>query len=307
MPPPAVGTPEKSPEIGGLLRDRDDTGGGNNGGGGNNQGGNHGNNGGGHHDPRVIHCYCCGHPWWDCRWCHYWSPVCWVYCGYDWYFWDTYWRPGWDACFIEFHNTYNFTDYYPSIYTPAAFLIDPTSLAIEYLDQGAALFREGRYQEALEYFRLAHLADLDFAIPRFAYAHTLFALGHYDAAAEEISIGLDLLPEWMDMGGNLKLMYGREADFDDQLSALYHHLKIHPHDEKALLVLGYVSYFTGDIYLAEKVFDQLSLSLERGINMTAEIFRNAIWRIKDRLIAAGRKDDALLNDDGVTIDEILQQ
>ncbi len=63
----------------------------------------------------------------------------------------------------------------------------------------------------------------------------------------------------------------------------------------------------GDLYLAEKAFDQLSHSPDGGINVTAELFRNAVARIKDRLVAAGRKDDALLTDDGVTIGEILQR
>jgi tetratricopeptide (TPR) repeat protein len=301
-----AGSQKGSPEIGGSLRDADDNGGGGNGGGGNNGGGNNGNNDG--DDNRtIIYCYCCGHPWWDCPWCRYWSPVCWSYCGYDWYFWGSYWRPGWDACFIEFHNTYNFSNHYPSIYTAPALTIDPTSRAIEYLDQGAALFREGRYQESLRYFRLAHLADLNFAIPRFAYAHVLFALGLYDFTAEEIRLGLALLPEWVDMGGNMKLMYGEEQDFDDQFSSLFAHLKVFPNDEKALLVLGYVSYFTGDLYLAEKAFDHLSRSPDAGISVTAELFRSAVSRVKDRLLAAGKKDHALLTDDGVTVGDILQR
>jgi hypothetical protein len=286
------------PEVGGGG-----DGGGEGGEGGSSGGG--GDNGDDNDDYVIIYCYYCGCPWWDCPWCHYWSPMYWYYCRYDDYYWRNYWNPGWTTIFNEFHATYNFEDYYPSIYTPPALILDPTSLSIEYLDEGAELFRSGKYLEALHKFRLATLADLNFAVPKFAYAHALFALGIYDYAAYEIRLGLALLPEWVDMGGDLKLMYGNPDDFQQQLSALKAHLRAWSGDEDALLLLGYVSYFTGDVYLAEKVFTRLKASFSQETVYVADLFTTSIGKIKESLETQGKLDE-FLPDDGLTLEEVLQ-
>jgi hypothetical protein len=284
--------------------------GGNNGYGGNGGGGGDGDNGKGDKgdkDPDVIiYCHYCGCPWWHCIWCHYWCPMLWWYFGYDHDYWYGYWNHAWNKHLFHFHEHYDFDHYYPSIYTPPAFIIDPTSEAIEYLDKGAELFMEGKYLEALHMFRLATLVDLNFAVPKFAYAHALFALGLYDYAAYEIKLGLYLMRDWPEIGGDLKLMYGDPADFDEQLAALMAHLKVWPNDEDALLVLGYVSYFTGDLYLAEKVFERLILSSSNNTAYAAGLFMDGIQRIKEFMLQDGADADLFI-DDGVSIEEILQK
>ncbi len=284
---------------------KDDPGGGN---GGNGGGGNGGNGNGGDDDGDdtiIIYCHCCGCPWWDCRWCSYWSPMYWHYCGYDYWYWQDYWCDQWTSSLREFHRYYDFDNYYPSIYTPPAMILDPQSLAIQYIDEGAALFRQGLYVEAVRMFRLAVLADQDFAVPRFAYAHGLFAVGLYDYAAQEILVGLSLMPEWLDMGGDLRLMYGRSEDFTTQLNALIAHLKFWPGDDEALLVLGYVAYFSGDLYMTEKVFQKLRISSTLDMVYTAELFLEAVDRIKNEL--AGQGNAGANQGDDLTIDEILQR
>jgi hypothetical protein len=308
-PSPPQGTPRQ--DFPGPDGDDDDGGGGGNGNGGNggngDDNGDDGDNGSEDDDDDdvIVYCYCCGCPWWNCHWCHYWSPMFWYYCGYDYYYWRGYWRDSWYDAFVNFHNYYDFDSYYPSIYTAPALTIDPTSTAIEYLDQGAALFREGRYLEALQEFRLAVLADLDFAVPKFAYAQTLFALGLYGHAATAIRSGMNLLPEWLDMGGDLRLMYGEEQDFEVQRTALMVHLQIDSSDEDALLLLAYVSYFSGDLYLAEKAAEKLLSSNDGETAHLAELFLASVGKIKQNLIDNGKTDD-LPADDGKTIDEILR-
>jgi hypothetical protein len=257
-------------------------------------------------DPEVIvYCYNYWYPWWCCSWCHCWSPVFWDYCGYDSDYWWGYWNRRPNTVFVEYYQDYDLESFSPSIYTPPALAVDATSLAIQYLDEGAEFFRAGKYLEALRRFRLATLADLDFAIPKFAYAHALFALGLYDSAAYEITKGLELMPEWTDIGGDLKLMYDTPGDFDAQLQALIDHLRLWKDDETALLTLGYVTYFTGDLYTADKAFARLGRSGIPANVLVAEHFRAAIGRIKEILVAEGRSAD-FMTDDGLTIDDILR-
>jgi hypothetical protein len=292
--PPSNKRPENYPDPGDDLVKHDEPG---------NPGS--GDDGGGGKD-RTIYCPCCGCPWRNCMWCDYWSPMFWSYLDDAPDDWDQYWYPEWEDVFTEYHHDYNFEDHYPSIYTSAALILDPTSKALEYLDEGTNLFRQGEYMEALHLFRLATLADLNFAIPKFAYAHALFALGLYDYGAYEIRMGLVLLPEWTEMGGDLKLMYGVPDDFEEQLDALTGHLKVWPDDEDALLVLGYVSYFSGDLYMAEKVYQKLLKSTAADSAYTAGLFMESIRLIKERRVDTGNQDQ-IPPDDGITIDEILQR
>lgn len=254
----------------------------------------------------YIYYYWCGCPWWHCGWGHYWHPIYWGYCGWDYLYWRDYWIQRGSVVYIQFENDYNFDDYYPSIYTPPALFTDPTSAAIEHLDAGAVCFKEGRYLDALGYFRLATLVDLDFAIPKFAYAHALFALGLYDAAAHEIRQGLSLMQDWVNIGGDLRLMYGDEKDFEEQLAALIHLLRVSPQDEDSLLVLGYVSYFTGDIYLAEKAFKELQSFSTPGTLYVTRLFLDAIVDVK-RFLAEQNSDSDVLTDDGLTLEQVLNQ
>ncbi len=254
----------------------------------------------------YVYYYWCGCPWWNCGWGNYWSPIYWGYCGWDYLYWRDYWVRHGSVVYIQFENDYDFDGYTPSIYTPPALFIDPMSAAIEHLDAGAACFKEGRYLDALGYYRLATLADLDFAIPKFAYAHALFALGLYDAAAHEIRQGLSLMKDWLNIGGDLRLMYGNVQDFEDQLAALITLLRVSPEDEDSLLVLGYVSYFTGDLYLAEKVFKKLQEFSTPGTFYVSRLFLDAIDEIKAILVDADSENAAPV-DDGLTLDQVLNQ
>ena len=253
----------------------------------------------------IIYCPCCGHPWWDCIWCHHWTPYFWFYYGYNSYWWDHHWYAGkLGAVYHEYHNYYDFETTYPNIYSIPARVLDAEEQCIALLDEGADLFRQGLYLEALHKFRMAALTDLDFAVPKFAYAHALFALGMYDYAAYELRLGLELLPDWVEIGGDLKLMYGDEADFEEQIKALMAHVTQVPADEDALLVLGYVGYFSGDLYLAEKAFRALADIPTDTAEWASTLFLDAIEKIK-ALLREEDPDCDLLEEDGLTLFEVI--
>lgn len=268
------------------------------------------NNGGNNNEEEenktiVIYCSCCGCPWCECMWCHYWTPVFWCYYGYDPYYWNDFWySKKIYTIFSQYHDQYDFENSFPCIYSLPAMILDPTAEAIAFLDEGAELFRAGQYLEALHRFRLAALTDLNFAPPKFAYAHSLFALGMYDYAAYEIRLGLRLLPEWVEMGGDIKLMYGNLDDFTEQLKALYAHLKLFRDDEDAILCLGYVSFFSGDLYMAEKAFMALKGLASQSASENSSLFLNAIQKIKEQLRLQGTDNDAL-KDDGLSLFDLL--
>lgn len=245
----------------------------------------------------IIYNYGCHHPWW-----HYWCYGfgCPVYWG-CWDFHDSYWC---DLQWVRKCKVYwtassaycDFSSYTPSIYMPAALATGgPNPEAIEHLDRGAEYFRAGRYIEAMHRFRMATLADLDFGVSKFAYAHALFALGNYEYAAFEIRKGLEVLPDWIVMGGDLKQMYDNPEDFEDQLSALKCCLDLWNGDENVMLVLGYVSFFSGDLYGAEQAFLQLSRTAFVENANAADLFLQTIDEIKQQMNAnqqaLGQLDD----------------
>jgi hypothetical protein len=246
------------------------------------------------HPDIIVYCHCCGLPWWHCHWCRYWTPMHWCYHGYDHHYWHSCWYPKrWGTYFVDYHYHYDFVDTFPNIYTLPALTFEPESLAIQYLDEGAELFRKGDYLGALYKFRMAVLVDPDFGIPRFAYAQALFALGIYEYAANEIIQGLRLMPEWIEIGGDIKLMYGDELDFEKQLADLKAYLEEWPNDENALLVLGYVAFFSGDLYQADEVFQILSTSLSDTNQFVAQQFLVEIVSIKEQLEAAEPDSETL--------------
>ncbi|MBU0755153.1 MAG: hypothetical protein KJ645_08425 [Planctomycetes bacterium] len=238
----------------------------------------------------IIYCNCCGHPWWECCHNHYWSPVCWSYCGHVSWYWDSYWNHPWKDSIAQYQKKYNTNDYCPSIYTPIAMVTDAGDRSLEYLDQGAQYFRQGMYLEALQFFRLAALADLNAPIPKFAYAHALFALGIYEYAAYEIRQGLALMPDWPRIGGDLTLMYDGTDDFEKQLMALQEYLAVNDHDEDALFVLGYISFFSGDLFTAEETFQSIAATASMGNASMAGLFIRTIESVKNMLEDAEEKD-----------------
>jgi hypothetical protein len=101
-------------------------------------------------------------------------------------------------------------------------------------------------------------------------------------------------------------MYGNLDDFEQQRAALMSHLRVWSSDEDALLVLGYISYFSGDVYTAGKVFERLRASYSQEMAHAADLFMTSIEEIKKKLVEQGKLDE-FLPDDGRTLEQILQQ
>ncbi|MBI4879916.1 MAG: tetratricopeptide repeat protein [Planctomycetes bacterium] len=130
--------------------------------------------------------------------------------------------------------------------------------AVACLEQGAAKFKSGDYRGAADLFRRAMLAEAHNAIPKFALAHALFALGEYQYAAFFIRRGMEVMPEWPAAGASLHELYGRPDDLAEHTIALRVFTDANPTDADARFLLGYVSFFSGDLDGAESAFLKLA-------------------------------------------------
>lgn len=126
--------------------------------------------------------------------------------------------------------------------------------AVAFLEEGARLFAEGLYAEATDAFRRAMLAAPDNAVPKFAMANGLFALGEYGYADFLLRRGLSLLPTWPSAGPDLRDLYGDPDDLLEHQIALEVTVDLRPTDPDLRLVKGYVAFFTGDLDTAEHEF-----------------------------------------------------
>jgi hypothetical protein len=181
-------------------------------------------------------------------WCWYYRP----YGGYPIYVYYPYPYPTYSYVALGYVDE---SRAYPAL--PTESYIDPAADLDALVEQGRDLFRKGDYMGAAEAFRQAILKDLNDPIAKFGYAHALFALGNYPFAALALRLGMKLLPEWPILGGDLRDLYGNEDDFNAHVKALDQYLTERPDDPAALLVAGYVHYFSGNLDRAEPAFEHL--------------------------------------------------
>jgi len=219
------------------------------------------NNGSCWHHSHCFHdsWWCCGVGWgwsWGFFFCNdWWNPWCW-------YYWPSHGYPVY-LYYPYPYTTYSYVDTsyvnekrdYPAL--PTETYVDPNANQTSLIEQGKTLFEKGDYLSAAEIFRQAILKDLNNPIAKFGYAHALFAIGNYPFAALAIRMGMKVLPDWPILGGDLRDLYGKPEDFTNQMKALEQYLAQRPDDPGALLVSGYVNYFTGDLDHAESSFEHL--------------------------------------------------
>ena len=129
--------------------------------------------------------------------------------------------------------------------------------AVEALGQGAVKFKSGEYAAAAEAFRQAVVAAPKNAVPKFAFAHALFARGEYEYAAFMLRRGMELLPNWPSVGTALHELYGNPDDLVEHTIALRTYLDLREADVGGHFLLAYVTYFSGDLDGAEKQFRKL--------------------------------------------------
>ena len=162
--------------------------------------------------------------------------------------------------------------------------------AVSLLEEGARLFNEGRYADAADAFRRAMLAEKNNAVPKFAMAHALFALGEYSYAAFLIRRGMEILPSWPSVGADLRDLYGDPDDLAEQSIALRIYQESNKDDADALLLAGYVAFFSGDLDVAEQDFTALA-ALSPG-NRVADAFLARAAEIRELLLSEGMERPA---------------
>ena len=173
--------------------------------------------------------------------------------------------------------------------------------AVAFIEEGAQLFYEGRYAESVDAFRRAMLAEPGNAIPKFAMAHSLFAVGEYGYAAFLIRRGVDIIPTWPSAGPDLREQYGDPDDLIEQMIALEVTGAATPSDPEIRLLSGYVAFFTGDLDTAESEFDALA-ELAPG-DLVATAFRTRIAEIRVLLAEEGARS-ATPEDGAAPVEEI---
>lgn len=147
--------------------------------------------------------------------------------------------------------------------------------AVTWLETGARSFKAGQFSSSADAFRRAMLLEPNNAVPKLALAHTLFALGDYTNAAFMIRRGMQLLPQWPSVGTALHELYGNPDDLAEHTIALRIFLDSRPEDGDARFLLGYVSFFSGDLDGADAAFQTVAAANPGHVETQAFLARIA--------------------------------
>jgi hypothetical protein len=124
-------------------------------------------------------------------------------------------------------------------------------------DRGLAAFREGRYREAADAFRLACETNQGDPAAQLYAGHALFAIGRYHDGAKYLRRALELQPKITFLTYDMRDDYRDRAEFERQFAALEEALRIAPRDEDRLFMMGYVLYYGGQRDRAYEAFARL--------------------------------------------------
>lgn len=133
----------------------------------------------------------------------------------------------------------------------------------EYLAWGEEALFDGNYTDAAEAFRRAAKLRWEDDYPKFQMGLALFASRKYAAATQAIEFGLDQNPAWLHRRINLSTSFSSTDEFAKKLSQLEQHIVSNESDTRARYCLGYVYYFSGNLFGARSVFKNL---IEAGQN-----------------------------------------
>ena len=151
-----------------------------------------------------------------------------------------------------------------------------------YVTLGDYHFKEGRYNDAAEYYLRALAHAPDDASLHFVLADALFALGDYHYAAFIIKKGLRIDPEMAKAEADKRAFYPDVAEFEKHMATIRAYIEDKPFDDAAQLVYAYNLKFSGEKELAIEAFRRtLELSPE---NEAAQLFLAALIK-KDTLPA----------------------
>ena len=197
----------------------------------------------------------------DCLFWYWWRPGCApCYWPYSYYYWPScYYLPAYYPTYSEVHVVHEYVDdggYYPQLseeQAPAAKGADAAALAGKGWDQ----FKDRDYAGAAESFRQSVLANPNDATTKIAYAQSLFAIGDYADSAFLLRRALELQPDLPALGEDPRGRYGDAEDHAEQMVALRTFLDHMKGEPAATLLLGWQSYFTGDLSVARESFEAL--------------------------------------------------
>ena len=197
----------------------------------------------------------CWHGHWGNNW---YSPILWAGAGYGVGSWWTYSNWGYGSAYYNPYyvagSGYDYSQpiivnqYVADTAVPAALQVEDRppdeNRALALFDEGAALFKDGKYPQA--YAKLDAAQKL---LPRDPVVHEvkalcLFALGRYKESAAILNALLASSPgmDWTSMSA----LYGDEADYTAQLRRLETHVKNNPTDAAAIFVLAYQYLVIGE-------------------------------------------------------------
>ncbi|MEM9158915.1 MAG: hypothetical protein AAGB46_07665 [Verrucomicrobiota bacterium] len=111
------------------------------------------------------------------------------------------------------------------------------------IDQAYAAFAKGSYFQAIVDFNRAIRRDHDNGLLYLARAQAYFSTKDYHSAYDDLIKGMELIPEWTEVSFNMRELYNREGDFEQQLDALERWVEEYPRDYKVHFVLGYMYFY----------------------------------------------------------------
>lgn len=127
--------------------------------------------------------------------------------------------------------------------------------ALDAMDRGLKLFKEGRYRQAIDAFKLAAETNQGDPAARIYAAHALFATGRYREAMPFLKRAFELQPKLAVLDYDMRGDYGRREDFESQVKALESALAQSPSSVERLIMLGYVRFYSGQ---KDAAFDPLT-------------------------------------------------
>jgi TolA-binding protein len=137
---------------------------------------------------------------------------------------------------------------------------------VKHMNAGAEAFAGGKYDEARRSFASAMATDSENVDAHLAFALAHFALGDYATTARTLREVIPAYPLIVHSQFDLRQQYKIADDLTKQVAKLRDHIKAHPKDVDAMLVLGFVQHFGGQREDARKVFAEVQrLSKDDGV------------------------------------------
>ncbi len=132
----------------------------------------------------------------------------------------------------------------------------------DYLDWGEILFQRGEYRQAEDNYRSACILKRQAGEPhpraRFALVHSLFALGFYNFASNNLRLAVLDFQSPEDLEVPLEELFPSATAFKDRLRSLDNYLeRVRSFNGDALTVKAYVLFKQGETKAAQAIFEQL--------------------------------------------------